>query len=643
MHLSLPDPSPWRARLTLATLMAVMPLHWLISVRDASFVVLRNELIFVGTWSALLLALLLHMPASLGALAGPPATWPRRLRAWLCQPWVGLFGVLGVSAGVQALLGHAQPYGVLNLTYVWYCVLAVVTAGVAQRLRRQPEPERLSLLGLGALLWAVACGVQALIGWIQYLELYTHPWFLRWVEPLHVAGRAVGNIRQPNMYGMAAVTGAMGAAISLTIRPRWLTRRLAGVLWFLLVLNASGAVLSASRSALLSAVLTSLLVLGLMGRQATWRTRAPWLAIVGISVLMRALAHALDALDILPFWGAYRGFNLGFEGNQDRWRIWTAVAGLAWDHAGWWGQGLGLMAYGLFLSDRALFLQVHAESAHNGLLQIWVDHGPVVLALVVLSLAAAAVRVCKVRSPEVLAVAAVVLVGALHHLLEYPLEYSFFLLPWAFCLGYVSGPPPALPDPTALPEFADRPTQSDLPGGASGVARAATSLPRGPSLVLVVSMLVCVLAWLDMRHVSHAEHRDTSVLKRIGESVQGYETLFYVHRIDYAVLWDASPAINPDAYWRLANRVMMYRQNALTVRAYLIAGLAAKKTCEPLHVAAMVRRVDAKLATELADWVTKAAPQRTDWLDVLNQRYDFDTLKRRYPGCARQFDSVRLQ
>lgn len=123
----------------------------------------------------------------------------------------------------------------------------------------------------------------------------------------------------------------------------------------------------------------------------------------------------------------------------ERWALWqqlwvAILQGPLWGYG--WAQ-VGVAQVSVSLSHP---LQLMTEHSHNFLLDLLIWNGPILGGLIVLFLCVWLIRLgLRARSRE--SVFALLAVGfvCVHGMLEYPLEYAFFLLPVGLLLGMVEG------------------------------------------------------------------------------------------------------------------------------------------------------------------------------------------------------------
>jgi len=286
-----------------------------------------------------------------------------------------------------------------------------------------------------------------------------------WIAQASIPGRATGNVRQPNHLSSLLLWSVV-AAIWLG-EARVIYREVA---WILAALFIEVIVLSASRTGLLG--MGALMGWGLLDRRLSRPTRLLLLGSPFVYLALWALTSVWSHQTGMAFGGEARLSGSGLYVSYSRYKIWWNSLALIAQHP-WLGVGFGEFNFVWTLTpfpDRPVAFFDHA---HNLLLQFAVELG-IPLTLLVLGLMAYALwhavknAVADGREPgarfttlfgkpsdpgagEAAAAAApaapdgplpmqraalvMVLMALTHSLLEYPLWYSYFLLPAVFAFG----------------------------------------------------------------------------------------------------------------------------------------------------------------------------------------------------------------
>ena len=492
-------PPPVPAGLHLLALAAV-GLSTLLAYNVSPSTTFFNQALALAGWGALVWAL---------ALA--PGGWvaPRQVR------WAGVGPVLAALALVA--LGAVLPGGAgaqdlsLAAGAVGLCAAAAVLLRAGQAAAAGPLAVPVARAFFGA--WVVVGVLHAAVALVQVFAPQVADG--DWIASSSVAGRAVGNLRQPNHLsslmlwaaialvawrelhpapagdasGAAATAGrAQGAMRSP--RGLWAAATLCMALFIWAV------VLTASRTGLVGVVLLALW--GLADRRLSRPAR--WLLLA--TPLMYAVAWGGMAwwaqLSAHTFGGQQRLAEGDVSGS--RLRIWADALQLIAAHP-WTGVGWGNFNFAWSLTP---FPQRHTaffDHTHNLPLQLAVELG-LPLALLICGLllwalvqagrrawAAPGAASAAGRSALVM----VLLIG-LHSLLEYPLWYAYFLLPTAFAWGLALG----LPGGAGAPQ-ASGPPALETTAAAKGLQ--APWLRAGAGVLCVAGALLALFDYLRVAEI----------------------------------------------------------------------------------------------------------------------------------------------
>lgn len=365
---------------------------------------LYNQLLALSAWGAVL------------GVARPSAGWPPS--AW---PAVLAVALLALAAVVTEGLRTALPE--LALLAAAAAVFALAVAATPEQQARWGEG-----LAWGCLLVGLA-GVA-----IGAVQVFAPAWTDgQWIARSGFVGRAVGNVRQPNHLATLLLMAAVGL-IWLGQRRDWpLLPVLAGM-----GLLVGGVVLSASRTGLWFGV-PLLLLWGLLDRSLARRWRLVLLATPLLAALAWAGMQAWAASGLGVFGAAQRLDQEG-AGSPSRVKILLNAWQLLLQNPGGVGWGGFNRAWTLSeFPDRPIAFFDHT---HNLPLQFLVELGwgvgGLLLALLLAALVLAAVAAWRAPRESAAAQRAalvMVLIVAVHSMLEYPLWYAYFLLPTAMALG----------------------------------------------------------------------------------------------------------------------------------------------------------------------------------------------------------------
>jgi O-antigen ligase len=385
---------------------------------------LFNQLLALTLWG---LVLLLWSSELQGLFAGLKTPSALALLLLLPAPWISVAVLklpLSLGLGAFAILAAA---------------LAVLL--VAQALSAEARSQAGTALAWGLLITGVLSVVVGLV------QVFVPQWADgAWIARSGIAGRAVGNLRQPNHLAslmMWASIAAVYLAASRREDPawRWGLPVLLGAFMFTVVM-------SASRTGFIG---VGILVLwGLVDGRLSKAARLNLLA----TPLMLAVGWGVMALWAAGGEHAFGAASRLSEGAGSPSRIailrdaWGLIKANPWSGVGW---GEFNVAWSLtpFPHRPVAFF----DHTHNLVVQLAVELGLPWAGLIVVLLAWAlwaafrsAARASGAQDALLRrCMFMVVLMIGLHSMLEYPLWYAYFLLPTAFALGLAL---PSRPDPT---------------------------------------------------------------------------------------------------------------------------------------------------------------------------------------------------
>lgn len=482
---------------------------------------------------------------------------------------LGLGGLLPWSAGHQDLSLAAGPTGTCLVS------LALLHAG-------QAAGGRTDAVSLGKaffLAWVMTGLLNMAVGLVQ---VFAPEWADGdWIAHSAVAGRAVGNLRQPNhlssllLWASIALIGVMelrglardphkaeadslgnqsksptGLAVpSAPKSPAYRNIRIAAP-WICMALFIWSIVLTASRTGLVGVAL--LAVWGLADRR--------------LSRGSRILLVATPVMYAIAWWGmawwaqasehTFGGQQRLAEGDVSgsRFRIWADALHLIALHP-WTGVGWGNFNFAWSLTPFPNRHTAFFDHTHNLPLQLAVELG-VPMALLICGLLLWALwqawRRAMAAAPAAsaagrCAVMMLVLIG-LHSLLEYPLWYAYFLLPTAFVWGFALGLPPAAQgrQEHTRPTDSTRATQEATAQSASSLAPedprhhgpTSTHQPIHRSWPLAVAGALCVAGavfsvfdYLRVADIFAARPGAAPLEQRIET---GKRSVFFAHHAHYA-------------------------------------------------------------------------------------------------------------
>ena len=338
----------------------------------------------------------------------------------------------------------------------------------------------------------------------------------QWIARSSIAGRAVGNLRQPNHLStlllwsaVAVVPLAEAASLRRHAVAKTALRSLFAAMLF-------GVVLSGSRTGLLG--VAALVIWGLLDRRLSRASRGLLLASPLICLVGWMLLGVLSSLLDTGALGASTRLGESQDYSSGRWSIWRDTLVLVARNP-WFGVGFGdfNLAWTLTLSaDRNPQFFDHT---HNLPLHLSVELG-IPLALLVLGLLGWGLWQAFERSRRIdgsdgvarRAALVMVLLMALHSQLEYPLWYAYFLLPTAFAWGLC------------------------LSGGGSEQAPQRKWSPWMAVAGIVMMVAAAVTVWDYRKVVAIFSPPIDSTATLADRIVIGRHSWFFAHHADYALV-----------------------------------------------------------------------------------------------------------
>jgi len=515
-----------------------------------------------------------------------------------------LWAALGaLAAGVAVSWGPGALPSTLALSALGLLVAtAVVAAGGAGARARGDAPDLFAAFCWG---WVVAGLFNVAIAVVQVFlpGLADGDWIAR----SGTVGRAVGNLRQPNHLSSLLLWACI-ATVALVDLHR-LGRRSGAAILAALVFAV---VLTASRTGLLSVLLLALW--GGVDRRLAGPTRAMLLAAplvyavcwLGLAQWAAASQHA--------FGGSARLAETDISGS--RFGIWANTLELV-RRQPWTGVGFGEFNLAWTLTPFPGRPVAFFDHTHNLPLQLAVELGLPLGGAVMALLLWALLRGLRnawqadgaLGTTQRAAMSMVLMIG-LHSLLEYPLWYSYFLLPAAWAWGYA------------------------LYGAARPAAAAAARhapLLAAAGAALVAGALWAAVDYLRVAAIFSARPGAAPLEQRIAD---GRRSVFFGHHADYAAVTsgvavsDAARAFDRATHYLLDTRLMIAWSQALAVQGRLD---------EARHLAARLRefrKVDAEeffaacpgatppgtsaaAAAASAPFQCQPAARTPDWREVL--------------------------
>jgi O-antigen ligase len=350
-------------------------------------------------------------------------------------PWpLTLAGVLAVgSAMLQWLFGHIFFGGdaLMVCLYVFAFILALGLGGQLIDRQTGEDTGALDLFAFG-MLWAALVSVAlALVQWTGALSLGIYG------TDLPPGGRPMANVSQPNHFCTLAFLGLCSLCL---LRERGRVTGLALALAALVLV--AGMVMSVSRTGWLQVALLLFLAAALGQRVGT---AFRWLQLGAL-----ALVYVLGTL-VWPWLNhallltGGRGVAEQIEGGA-RGPLWLALVD-AVSRQPWAGWGWQQVSWAQFtVAPDHPPIQRYFEHSHNLLLDLLLWAGVPVGGLIILLAATTLWRLARgVTDARALWLLIGVLGVLVHAMLEFPLEYAYFLLPVGVALGAAHALGPASP------------------------------------------------------------------------------------------------------------------------------------------------------------------------------------------------------
>lgn len=478
-----------------------------------------NQVVALIGWAALMVWVVLR---------AKPLALPSGRTALLAM----LVPALLALAGLGSLLFERLP-SPLMLSAWGLLALAALVLLVAQVASRGNAGEELV---------AAVCAATVLAGGLSVVfalvQVFAPDWADGgWIARASTSGRAGGNLRQPNhlssllLWSMAALvwlhdTRVERAAMLLPKLPRVVT---AGLMVFL----AFGVVLTVSRTGTVCIVLLALW--GVFDKRLSRFSRVLlWLMPLVYALCWLGMSEWAKASE---FAGAVQLHKS--DPSSSRFGIWANTFELIRQNP-WFGVGWGEFNFAWSLTpfpDRPVAFFDHTHNLPlNLLVELGLPLGTLVLGLLAWLLWKAFVA-CRI-TPEphgamVRTAFVMVLMMAVHSMLEYPLWYAYFLLPTAFalgvCLAHSTPPGPETTDPSARPRL--------------------RRVLLCASLLLMLGAVFSVFDYLRVTKIFAVDDDDTTPLSyRIAE---GQKSVFFAHHADYAA---ATVAMRPSTAWKAFRR-----------------------------------------------------------------------------------------
>ncbi len=343
----------------------------------------------------------------------------------LARSWALFGGLALLTLAVQAASGHIFFVGDawIAALYIASFIAATLVGRASVAGGAGPSATGLTVLALGMLAAAIASTGIALAQWTN-----TAPSGI-WLVDLPPGGRPFGNVAQPNHLCTICLLGL--AAAGLLRRQSQCGR---SGFWAAALLMVLGMVLSGSRTGWLQMGMLVLLMFWIGARSAAAPGRR--------GVLVLALLYG----GLVLAWPDINDWLLLQEGRPLAETMQGGTRSLQWASLAEAIAQRPLSGYGwqqvsvaqVRLAEQRPFVGEHIEHAHNIVLDMLLWNGiPIGLTLVALALWWLLSRIWNCREPAAVWLLIGITGVATHGMLEYPLEYAYFLVPLGLYIGAV--------------------------------------------------------------------------------------------------------------------------------------------------------------------------------------------------------------
>jgi hypothetical protein len=291
-----------------------------------------------------------------------------------------------------------------------------------------------------ARLFIIGAVLSALIAFRQWLGLSQGFSFF---EAANSGSRPFANLGQPNNLATLLCMGIAG--VLLLFEKYKLGRVVASVLAICLIF---GVALTQSRTAWVGAIFTGIFWYWKSSNfhpRLSTKIMAGWLSffvlcVVSLPLLTTFMTHGHTTVNLAA------RIQTGWS---ERGLLWEQFA-LAVVHGPLWGYGWNQVSVAQVLTSDIFPVSIMTNSSHNILLDLLVWNGPILGSLIIIlsMLWIARLAYCASSLSSICALLAVGF-ALIHGMLEYPLEYAYFLLPVGLILGMIYGELSVTPKYTA--------------------------------------------------------------------------------------------------------------------------------------------------------------------------------------------------
>ncbi len=470
------------------------------------------------------------------------------------QVGLDIWPVLTIFVALAAACSVSAVWIGLPASLMWSTVATLAGAAVAllagaTMARQQRLTE--ALQGLFVPL-VIAGSLSAVIVVVQifFSDLAGNGWIAATAFPQ----RASGNLRQPNHLSSLAVWAVVGV-VWLHERSS-LRRTVAALLAVFLVVSV---VLTGSRTGLLG-----ILIL------AAWAV-----ADRGLSSFIRRLLWIMPVVYALAWWlfRMWASRSLGDVGTVDRiaaggdfssarFAIWANTLELIARHP-WAGIGFGEFNLAWTLTPFPSRPVQFYDHTHNLLMQWMVELGLPLALLLTLAIAVAMWRVLRAAlqaevllRPGLRCAAMLIALIMLHSMLEYPLWYSYFLLPTVFAFGICLGS-----------------RNGSLEAGSLAPVNASASTSAPWHVISLLMLALTLFAVYDYRKVFVIFEPPPDAAPLASRIEAGKGSIFFAHHAHYAAATTAENPVTATDSLRIASHFLLDSRLMLTlIKAYAELG-----------------------------------------------------------------------
>lgn len=600
--------NPQQATLAVLVLFCLsLPFFWLgnVTVMPA----LYNEVVASMAWGIFLGALIYQLPVSTASFKKISLAIVPAMALFIFQMLVLVLQYAGgksipyfgpVGMGLFVIMG-----GLLCLTLGAQMQGNLLSQSFAEKVQRW-APYAMVFIGT----------IQMLFGWLQYLGISN---YFPFISPLTVAGRAYGNLRQPNQFALLLVL-SLACMLWLAESNRLQSTRVRRMLLWLAVFTIGAIALSASRAGIV--FLCCMGIWGLLELKTSKRFAFTLLCAPLLYVVFRLGFTLLSQNDILVYYGdvrGVRGISLSESANLDRIAFWNTAVNLIAEHP-LLGVGYKRFAQMAFIEGHAFVLSLHLEHAHNLLLQWALDFG-LPVALILTGLLGYCFYKCMplVRSYSGRTILFLLLIPVLHQMVEYPLDYIYFLFPWSFLLGVALVKASALATSTsvAVPVEISGALQ---PPPIKSVLEAKTPEQISPLVFMPLLLLVLplfaahdikkILPLYDVTKTANASERLT----------RAYDTVLFSYFADYAALGILPPSIeHSSTQLSLAKKVSYFRFDDYVASMYARSAALNGDPCLAKAIVYKIWLMDKKTFSELKSTLAESSTPQLRALSSFTQ------------------------